>query len=134
MGSASELSAAAWKCAARDRWIGWSSRHRYDRLKLVSNNSRFLILPDWHVPNLGSRILSLCQKRLPGDWREVFAHRLVLLETFIDPRRFQGTIYKSANWLYVGNTRGFRRTGKGYGSETPLPRWFSFTGYQLITA
>jgi hypothetical protein len=57
------FSAAAWKCAARDRWIGWSSRHQYDRLKLVANNSRFLILPDWHVPNLGSRILSLCQKR-----------------------------------------------------------------------
>ena len=51
------FSAAAWKCAARDRWIGWSWRHQYDRLKLVVNNSRFLILPEWHVPNLGSRIL-----------------------------------------------------------------------------
>ncbi|HBD08844.1 MAG TPA: hypothetical protein DCZ69_11335, partial [Syntrophobacteraceae bacterium] len=35
------FSAAAWKCSARDRWIGWSSRHQYDRLKLVVNNSRF---------------------------------------------------------------------------------------------
>ncbi|NTV58951.1 MAG: DUF4338 domain-containing protein, partial [Deltaproteobacteria bacterium] len=59
----SSFSVAAWKCAARDLWIGWNLRHQYDRLKLVVNNSRFLILPDWHIPNLGSRVLSLCQKR-----------------------------------------------------------------------
>ncbi len=40
------FSAAAWKCGVRDRWIGWDFRHRYDRLKLLANNSRFLILPD----------------------------------------------------------------------------------------
>src|SRR3970040_2960272 len=43
------FSAAAWKCAVRDRWIGWGFSHRYDyeRLRLIANNSRFLILPDW---------------------------------------------------------------------------------------
>ena len=108
------FSAAAWKCAARDRWIGWGFRHQYDRLRLVVNNSRFLILPDWHVPNLGSRILSLCQKRLLHDWQERFGHPVLLLETFVDPLRFQGTVYRADNWHYVGNTRGFRRTRKGY--------------------
>ncbi len=39
------FSAAAWKCGVRDRWIGWYCRHRYDRLKLLANNNRFLILP-----------------------------------------------------------------------------------------
>ena len=29
------FSAAAWKCSARDQWIGWDLRHQYDRLKLV---------------------------------------------------------------------------------------------------
>jgi len=58
------FSASALKCAARDGWIGWDLRQRYSRLKLVVNNSRFLILPDRHVPNLGSRVLSLCQRRL----------------------------------------------------------------------
>jgi hypothetical protein len=38
----------------------------------------------------------------------------VLLETFVDPRQFRGTIYQAANWLYVGDTKGFRRTRKGY--------------------
>ena len=37
------FSAAALKCSARDRWIGWDFRHQYDRLKLVTNNSRFVI-------------------------------------------------------------------------------------------
>ena len=40
------FSAAALKCSARDRWIGWDFRHHYDRLKLLTNNSCFLILPD----------------------------------------------------------------------------------------
>ena len=116
------FSAAALKCSARDRWIGWDFRHQYDRLKLVTNNSRFLILPDCHFPNLASRILSLCQKRLPADWQTIFGHPLVLLETFVDPQRFQGTIYKAANWIYVGNTKGFNRTRQGYSATAQSPK------------
>jgi len=116
------FSAAALKCSPRDRWIGWDFRHQYDRLKLVTNNSRFVILPGWHFPNLASRILSLCHKRLPADWQAVFGHALVLLETFVDPQRFQGTIYKAANWIYVGNTRGFQRTGQGYSAAAQSPK------------
>ena len=114
------FSAAAWKCTARDRWIGWTFRHQYDRLRLVTNNSRFLILPDWHVPNMGSRILALCEKRVPRDWQERFGHPAVLLETFVDPSRFYGTVYKAANWTCVGLTKGYRRTTKGYdGASSP---------------
>ena len=60
------FSAAALKCGVRDRWIGWDFRSQYGRLKLIANNSRFLILPDWHQPNLGSRELSLTEKRGRG--------------------------------------------------------------------
>lgn len=116
------FSAAALKCSPRDRWIGWNFRHQYDRLKLVTNNSRFLILPDWHFPNLASRILSLCQKRLPSDWQSVFGHEILLIETFVDPRRFHGTIYKAANWIYVGDTKGFCRTRNGYSAKAQSPK------------
>jgi hypothetical protein len=116
------FSAAALKCTARDRWIGWTFRHQYDRLKLIVNNSRFLILPEWHISNLGSRILSLCQRRLNTDWQMVFGHPVVLLETFVDPQRFQGTVYKAANWLYVGDTKGFGRIRHGYTATACSPK------------
>jgi hypothetical protein len=116
------FSAAALKCSARDRWIGWNFRHQYDRLKLLSNNSRFLILPDWHFPNLASRILSLCQKRLAADWQAVFGHPVMLLETFVDPQRFRGTIYKAANWIYVGDTKGFHRIRNGFSATAHAPK------------
>ena len=108
------FSAAAWKCAARDAWIGWDFRHQYDRLHLIANNSRFLILPEHHYPNLASRVLALCERRLARDWRERFGYPLLLLETFVDPRHFHGTLYRAANWQSVGDTRGLRRTRAGY--------------------
>ena len=108
------FSSAALKCAARDQWIGWSYRHQFDRLNLVTNNSRFLILPRWHYPNLASRTLSLCQKRLQTDWVALFKHPLLLLETFVDPKHFRGTLYKAANWQYLGMTQGYSRQAKIY--------------------
>jgi len=108
------FSSASLKCSARDRWIGWRYRHQFGRLNLVTNNSRFLILPKWHYPNLGSRILSLCQKRLNDDWLKQFNHPLLLLETFVDPTHFVGTIYKAANWEFIGMTQGYRRVGQVY--------------------
>jgi hypothetical protein len=118
------FSAAAWKCAVRDRWIGWDFHHQYDydRLKLIANNSRFLILPDWHYRNLGSKILSLCHKRLAADWQEHFGHPVLVVETFVDPQRFAGTVYRAANWTYLGLTRGYRRTRQGYSNTALRPK------------
>lgn len=116
------FSAAAWKCTVRDEWIGWDYRHQYDRLKLIANNSRFLILPNWHLANLGSKVLSLCERRLCEDWRGRFGHALVLVETFVDPTRFHGTVYRAANWLYLGQSRGYSRTREGYSATAPTPK------------
>lgn len=108
------FSAAAWKCAARDAWIGWDFRHQDDRLHLVANNSRFLILPEHHVANLASRVVALSERRLVRDWPERCGYPLLLLETFVDPQRFHGTLYRAANGCSVGDTRGYRRTRGGY--------------------
>ncbi len=59
------------------------------------------MLPHWHRPNLGSKILSLCQRRLCADWQERFDHPLVSLEIFVDYHRFQGTVDRAANWSYL---------------------------------
>jgi Domain of unknown function (DUF4338) len=49
--------AATWKVRARDAFIGWSAEQRQERLSLMVNNSRFLILPHVRVPHLASHIL-----------------------------------------------------------------------------
>lgn len=116
------FSAAALKCSVRDRWIGWDLRHQYDRLHLIGNNSRCLILPHWHHRNLASKVLSLCRRRIQADWVERFGYPLLLLETFVDPRRFVGTIYQAANWRYVGETRGYQRIAGGYSHTRGAPK------------
>ena len=115
------FSAAALKCRARDAWVGWDFRCQYGRLHLVSNNTRLLLLPGPRHHNLGSRVLGLCARRIVRDWPTRFGHPLVLLETFVDPARFHGTVYRAANWRMVGHTRGFRRRGGGY-DETSTPK------------
>jgi len=116
------ISAAALKCGVRDRWIGWDFRSQYGRLKLIANNSRFLILPEWHRPNIGSRVLSLTERRVVSDWQARFDHPLLLLETFVDPRRFHGGVYRAANWIELGLTQGYRRTREGYSDEADAPK------------
>lgn len=115
------LSAAALKCGVRDQWIGWDFRTQYGRLNWIANNSRFLILPGWNLPNIGSRVLSLTEKRIVGDWQTRFRHPLLLLETFVDPERFYGGVYRAANWIDLGLTQGYRRVRQGY-SDRPSTR------------
>jgi len=98
--------AAAWKTAPRDLFIGWSHDQRKQHLHLVVNNARFLILPWVSSPHLASKLLGMAARRLPGDWQQRYGYRPVLLETFVEKKRFAGTCYKAANWLCLGDTRG----------------------------
>jgi hypothetical protein len=116
------LSAAALKCGVRDQWIGWDFRTQYGRLNGIANNSRFLILPGWNRPNIGSRVLSLTERRIVADWQTRFGHPLLLLETFVDPERFYGGVYRAANWMDLGLTQGYRRVRKGYSAEPSTPK------------
>ena len=105
---------AALCCGPRDKWIGWPSKFRQQRLFLVANNVRFLILPSVRIPNLASKILSLNIKRLSGDWQERFNLPIVLAETFVDPKYFAGTCYQAAGWSCLGETKGFAKSAKKY--------------------
>lgn len=107
-----QFSASSWALKERDEWIGWTRDDRARRLHLIINNSRFLIFPWVHVPNLASHALSLASKRIRGDYMRVYFYEPVLLETFVDPERFRGTCYKAANWDFLGKTKGRGRTGK----------------------
>ena len=106
--------AAALKCGARDRWIGWERAVQWRRLRLVANNARFLILPGWNQPNLASRLLALNLKRLSPDWEICHGHSILLAETFVDGSRFRGTCYRAAGWQALGQTRGFGKRNHRY--------------------
>jgi hypothetical protein len=93
---------AAWQCAPRDRFIGWSHGQRQQNLHLVVNNARFLILPWVCSENLASKILGLTARQLPDDWQHRYGYRPLLLETFVEKDRFTCTCYRAANWLHVG--------------------------------
>ena len=79
------FSAPALKCGVRDHWIGWDRGVQFGRLHLVTNNSRFLILPGGER-NLGSRVLSLCTRRLVRDWPARFGSRSAPGGDFRRPR------------------------------------------------
>lgn len=111
---------AAWKCASRDEYIGWSSKVREANINLVTNNMRFLILPWVKVPHLASHILSQVVRRITADWEEKYGHPVYLLETFVEKERFRGTCYRAANWTRVGETTGRSRNDRYSTLKVPV--------------
>ncbi|MBI4663980.1 MAG: ISAs1 family transposase [Verrucomicrobia bacterium] len=104
-------SSAAFHLDARDAWIGWTDALRQSRRSLVACHARFVLLAP---PSLGrplaSQILSLNLACLSEHWRQRYGHPIALVETFVDPERFEGTCYRAANWIEIGVTKGFGRS------------------------
>jgi hypothetical protein len=111
---------AAWKCRVRDQFIGWTPQQREQRLPLITNNTRFLILPWVHVPHLASWILGQVLRRLSADWEQKYGHRILLVETFVERDRFAGTSYKAANWICMGSTTGRSRQDRRSTMHVPV--------------
>lgn len=116
--------AAAWKVDAREQWIGWNHEQREKGLHLIVGQSRFLILPWVHCQNLASKSLAMAAHRLPRDWEERYGFRPVLLETFVDTTRFQGTCYRAANWVNVGHTKGRGKLDRFHSNSQSIKRVF----------
>jgi hypothetical protein len=114
------FSCAAWKCAARDRWIGWSRAEREANLSRIANNSRYLLLPWVRVSGLASWILGRLARRIATDWQAKYGHGLALLETFVELARFAGTCYRAANWQSVGVTTGRSRQDRYQTLRVPV--------------
>lgn len=117
---------AAWKIGPRDAFIGWNPQTRKRNLHLITNNTRFLILPWVKVPCLASHVLSRVAKRVSFDWVEKYDHPIHLLETFVDRGCFQGTCYRAANWIPVGQTRGRGRNDRYHNTEVPVKDIYLF--------
>ncbi len=121
------FSAPALHVKGRERWIGWSPRQRSRRLGLVVNNSRFLVLPErQRYPNLASRVLGLCLRRLSADWQERWGHPVLVVESFVDESQYRGTCYRACGFEPVGATGGFARDSRDFlcrtrPAQTTLP-------------
>lgn len=116
------FSAAANHLRARDRWIQWSNEQRRRRLSLITNNCRFLVLPGCSTPNLGSRVLRLTLDRLSADWQAHYGHPILLVETFVDPEQFRGTVYTANGWVELGQTEGWGRQRGDYYVKHDKPK------------
>ena len=114
------FSAAALYLKARDRWIGWSHAARQAYLRCVVANSRFVIARQVKVVNLASKVLAMAQKRLDKDWQQAYGYRPLLLETYVESKRFEATSYRAANWIYVGHTRGRGRQDRAHRACQPI--------------
>jgi hypothetical protein len=108
------FTAAAKHLKCRDRWIGWTDQQREKRLPLAVNNSRFLLLPDKTFPNLGTRCLRMVLERLSTDWQARYGHPVLVVETFVDPEQFCGTVYTANGWEELGQTDGCGRHQRDY--------------------
>lgn len=100
---------ATWKLADREEWIGWTPQQRTQRLALVVLNRRFLMLGPTRMPNLASRSLALALRALPEHWKQAHGYQPLLAETFSDIEAYEGTCYKTSNWIACGQTQGFGR-------------------------
>ena len=93
---------AAFRCRARDRYIGWDDETRQKRLHLVANNVRFLMLDAaGRQKSLASKVLSLTLRRLAGDYQHSHGHPVLVAETFVDVSRYRGSCYRQptgATW------------------------------------
>ncbi|MEO8351483.1 MAG: Druantia anti-phage system protein DruA, partial [Chthoniobacteraceae bacterium] len=99
--------AAAWHLQARDVTVGWDAVTRSQRLKLVVQLRRFLVLEEARRPNLASQCLGLGLRELVEQWEVEHGYRPLLAESFSDPESHAGTVYKVTNWEQAGITKGF---------------------------
>jgi Druantia protein DruA len=118
-------SAASYHLRPREAWIGWSEDQRRERLPLVANNARFLILQPGRWPNLPSAALAGCMARLSQDWQALYGHPIVVVESFVDGQLFRSTAYKANGWEALGKTAGFARVLEDFyvPHERPKQLW-----------
>ena len=112
----------------RDRFIGWPVDIRRKNLHLMAYNTRFLILPWVRIPYLASHLLGKMARIISRDWERLYHHPLHFLETFVDKERFQGTCYKAANWIYLGDTTTRGENGPAFKANRSIK---AVLGYPL---
>ena len=131
--------AAAWHLKDRDEAVGWDAVTRSDRLKLVVQLRRFLVLEEARRPNLASQCLGAGMRELVAQWESAHGYRPLLAESFSDPESHAGTVYKATNWIQAGMTKGFSQDHTDYYIPNGRPKklWLKplvLKAYELMCA
>lgn len=117
------FSAPALNIKSREKWIKWSPRQRARRLCFIVNNSRFLVLTNRErYPNVASKVMALCLKRVNADWQEHWGHPVLLVESFVDESKYRGTCYRACGFEEVGLTAGYGRSSRDFYTEHGQPK------------
>jgi hypothetical protein len=117
------FASAAFHLKPRESWLEWTPRQLEQRRHLIAQNTRFLILGSkrsWQ--NLASYLLGQACARLSNDWQRAFGCPVLLVETFVDPQRFQGTCYRAAGFVRLGPTKGYSRVWRDFYDDTQQPK------------
>lgn len=69
----------------------------------------------------------MCAKKIPIDWMQYYRFRPVLMETFVEKNRFQGTCYKAANWVHVGQIKGRGKPWTGRKNKCAYKRYMALS-------
>jgi hypothetical protein len=131
--------AAAWHLKDRDEAVGWDAVTRSERLKLVVQLRRFLVLEEARRANLASQCLGGGIRELVAQWEKEHDYRPLLAESFSDPESHAGTVYKATNWKQAGTTKGFSQDHTDYyiANGRPKKLWLKplvSKAYELMCA
>ena len=82
-----------------------------------------MILADrQQLPNLATRAMALCLRRLSQDWQQAYGHPIVLVESFVDRQLFRATAYKAGGWEALGYSSGFKRVSEDFYERHDRPK------------
>jgi hypothetical protein len=59
---------------------------------------------------------------LSADWQAAWQHPLALVETFVDPKLYQGTAYRVSGWSQLGQTKGWKRSAVDFYEKHESPK------------
>jgi hypothetical protein len=115
----------ALKLKLRDQWVRAPWQRYSHNLNQIAYNGRFLIAPWVRVSHLASHLLGRVARRISRDWQELYHHTVLLLESFVDTERFEGTCYRAANWRCLGQSEG-RGTKSTAGSQASIKELWAY--------
>jgi imidazoleglycerol phosphate synthase glutamine amidotransferase subunit HisH len=113
---------AAKRLKERDKHIGWDAVTCANRLKLVVQLRRFYVVEDARRPNLASQSLALSLRTLGDQFQTHHGFTPLLAESFHDPEKHTGTLYKATNWQPLGLTKGYKRHRRDFYQDLGKPK------------